>query len=169
MIQIVVIGTGLGGMSVAYELRHTLGSGPAITVVGEEDRFSFTPSNPWVAVGWRKPDQIQFPAAVHLAKKDIAFEGAGAERVEPAENRVLLRDGRHLAYDYLVIATGPRLAFDEVPGLGPETGFTQSVCTTRHASAAYDAYLAFRSEEHTSELQSLMRISYDVFCLTKKK
>src|SRR3546814_9237932 len=26
-----------------------------------------------------------------------------------------------------------------------------------------------RSEEHTSELQSLMRISYDVFCLTKKK
>src|SRR3546814_20846180 len=32
---------------------------------------------------------------------------------------------------------------DEVPGLGPETGFTQSVCTTRHASAAYDAYLAF--------------------------
>src|SRR3546814_1298488 len=26
----------------------------------------------------------------------------------------------------------------------------------------------FRSEEHTSELQSLMRISYAVFCLTKK-
>src|SRR3546814_9403768 len=29
--------------------------------------------------------------------------------------------------------------------------------------------LARRSEEHTSELQSLMRISYAVFCLTKKK
>src|SRR3546814_1546857 len=28
---------------------------------------------------------------------------------------------------------------------------------------------AFRSEEHTSELQSLMRISYAVFCLKKKK
>src|SRR3546814_9216378 len=28
---------------------------------------------------------------------------------------------------------------------------------------------ALRSEEHTSELQSLMRISYAVFCLTKKK
>src|SRR3546814_10061214 len=28
--------------------------------------------------------------------------------------------------------------------------------------------LAARSEEHTSELQSLMRISYDVFCLKKK-
>src|SRR3546814_1141462 len=31
------------------------------------------------------------------------------------------------------------------------------------------AVLAFRSEEHTSELQSLMRISYAVFCLKKKK
>src|SRR3546814_6400097 len=29
--------------------------------------------------------------------------------------------------------------------------------------------LEARSEEHTSELQSLMRISYDVFCLTKKQ
>src|SRR3546814_3855548 len=31
------------------------------------------------------------------------------------------------------------------------------------------ALTAFRSEEHTSELQSLMRISYAVFCLKKKK
>src|SRR3546814_2257632 len=35
---------------------------------------------------------------------------------------------------------------------------------TRSASIA-----AIRSEEHTSELQSLMRISYAVFCLKKKK
>src|SRR3546814_9185471 len=31
------------------------------------------------------------------------------------------------------------------------------------------AWLSIRSEEHTSELQSLMRISYAVFCLKKKK
>src|SRR3546814_6125251 len=35
--------------------------------------------------------------------------------------------------------------------------------------AALDAARGARSEEHTSELQSLMRISYAVFCLTKKK
>src|SRR3546814_7094900 len=32
-----------------------------------------------------------------------------------------------------------------------------------------EALTGFRSEEHTSELQSLMRISYAVFCLKKKK
>src|SRR3546814_4117630 len=36
-------------------------------------------------------------------------------------------------------------------------------------SAAAIAMEEFRSEEHTSELQSLMRISYAVFCLQKKK
>src|SRR3546814_11833907 len=34
---------------------------------------------------------------------------------------------------------------------------------------AYRRAVRFRSEEHTSELQSLMRISYAVFCLKKKK
>src|SRR3546814_6365267 len=34
---------------------------------------------------------------------------------------------------------------------------------------ASDALAVYRSEEHTSELQSLMRISYAVFCLKKKK
>src|SRR3546814_6103716 len=38
---------------------------------------------------------------------------------------------------------------------------------TTQAVAAKTA--TFRSEEHTSELQSLMRISYAVFCLKKKK
>src|SRR3546814_7652070 len=37
------------------------------------------------------------------------------------------------------------------------------------ALPSYDDLLQERSEEHTSELQSLMRISYAVFCLKKKK
>ena len=143
MAHIVVLGAGIGGMSTAYELRGTLGPDPAITVIGDGELFSFTPSNPWVAVGWREPGNVQLPVSAHLARKRIAFESAGAERVEPEADRVLLRDGRHVGYDYLVIATGPRLAFDEVPGLGPEGGFTQSVCTTAHASAAWDAYREF--------------------------
>jgi sulfide:quinone oxidoreductase len=143
MTHIVVLGAGIGGMSVAYELRGALGTDPSITVVGEGELFSFTPSNPWVAVGWREPGEIQVPVREHLAKKKIAFEAVGAERVEPGANRVLLRDGRTLGYDHLVIATGPRLAFDEIPGLGPEDGFTQSICTTPHASAAWDAYQRF--------------------------
>ncbi len=143
MKQIVVLGAGIGGMSVAYELRAALDKQQArITVVGEGKQFSFTPSNPWVAVGWRKPADIQVDAPKYLGKKDIAFEDVGAERVIPESNQILLRDGRTLPYDYLVITTGPRLAFDEVPGLGP-AAFTHSICTTAHASEAWAAYESF--------------------------
>src|SRR3546814_1837067 len=38
-----------------------------------------------------------------------------------------------------------------------------------HPRKVGDAVMVDRSEEHTSELQSLMRISYAVFCLKKKK
>src|SRR3546814_6939022 len=37
-----------------------------------------------------------------------------------------------------------------------------------HVAARIGHHLAVRSEEHTSELQSLMRISYAVFCLTQQ-
>jgi sulfide:quinone oxidoreductase len=50
--------------------------------------------------------------------------------------------GSFLDYDFLVIATGPRLAFEEVEGLGPD-GHTQSVCHVDHAVAAGRAWEAF--------------------------
>jgi len=139
---ILVLGAGIGGMSVAYELRALLGKEHAVSVVGDGELFSFTPSNPWVAVGWRQPADIQISVRSYLARQGIAFEAAGAAEVVPAENHLRLRDGRRLDYDYLVIATGPRLAFDEVPGLGPEA-HTHSICTTDHAESAWLAYQEF--------------------------
>src|SRR3546814_6979556 len=44
-----------------------------------------------------------------------------------------------------------------------------ALAAPQDVDAAVQAARAARSEEHTSELQSLMRISYAVFCLKKKK
>src|SRR3546814_7614029 len=46
---------------------------------------------------------------------------------------------------------------------------TRSTFVLLIASSACEQQFTVRSEEHTSELQSLMRISYAVFCLKKKK
>jgi sulfide:quinone oxidoreductase len=142
MATIVVLGAGIGGMSLAYELRQRLGGGHRITVIGDGPRFSFTPSNPWVAVGWRKAADIGIEAAPALAKHGIEFVGEAAARVHPGENLVETVTGRSFAYVYLAITTGPRLAFDEIPGLGPD-GHTQSVCTTPHAEQAWAQYEKF--------------------------
>src|SRR3546814_10342689 len=50
---------------------------------------------------------------------------------------------------------------------GTRKVFQCSAC--RHQASLIAGTLLQRSEEHTSELQSLMRISYAVFCLKKKK
>jgi sulfide:quinone oxidoreductase len=143
MANVIVLGAGLGGMAAAYEIRAAIGKDHAITVVGENAYFNFTPSNPWLAIGWRKAADIRIDAAPVLKKHAIEFIDTAAEAVMPAQNQLKLIDGRVLDYDYLVIATGPRLAFDEVPGLGPSPGFTQSICTGPHAESAWHAYEEF--------------------------
>jgi len=142
MAHVIVLGAGLGGMPAAYELRAALGKDHKVTVVNRGENFHFVPSNPWVAVDWRKRSDIEFGAGQYLARKGIDFIPVGAKRLHPGENRLDLEDGRSLAYDYLVIATGPKLAFEEVPGLGPD-GHTQSICHVDHAVLAGAAWQRF--------------------------
>ena len=127
MTSIIVLGAGIGGVPMAFELKEQLGRKADVTVVSESDYFQFVPSNPWVAVGWRKPDEVKVHLPSVFKKLGIGFTSVGAKRVRPNENLIELNDGSTLSYDYLVIATGPRLAFDEVEGMGPG-GHTQSIC-----------------------------------------
>jgi sulfide:quinone oxidoreductase len=126
-------------MPAAYELRETLGKDHRITVINALDHFQFVPSNPWLAVGWRKRDDITFPLAPPLNSKGIDFIAASVNRIDAAGNRLELDDGKSVEYDFLVITTGPKLAFEEVTGSGPE-GHTLSVCTVDHAEKAYASY-----------------------------
>src|SRR3546814_10205366 len=76
--------------------------------------------------------------------------------------------GDHGAGLDIAVVEGPHgnLEFARVVDIGVANGrFLQH----RHYRREGIGCPAERSEEHTSELQSLMRISYDVFCLKKKK
>jgi len=140
--HIVILGAGIGGLPMAYEMRERARAGDKITVISNNSKFHFVPSNPWVAVDWRKRDDIEIELAPVLTKKKIDFIGVAARRVHPEKNQVELDDGRKIDYDYLVIATGPKLAFDEVEGLGPK-GHTQSICHVDHAVEAEKGWQEF--------------------------
>ncbi len=139
MAHIIILGAGTGGMPAAYELRNLLDKSHTITVINAVDYFQFVPSNPWVAVGWREREAITFPIRPYLEKKNIDFIAQPVARINAEQSSVDLADGRQISYDYLVITTGPKLAFDEVPGAGP-SGFTHSICSIDHAETAYTAY-----------------------------
>src|SRR3546814_9716400 len=74
-----------------------------------------------------------------------------------AVDRLLRAQFRHAAHRTLVLRSGKDDQFD--------IGLVQESVAVAGAHQERDAA---RSEEHTSELQSLMRISYAVFCLKKK-
>src|SRR3546814_20623960 len=72
---------------------------------------------------------------------------------------------------YTTLFRSRTTAADAEPSLAQGAGreiFASRFCFTSRASKACGLSSGFRSEEHTSELQSLMRISYAVFCLKKK-
>jgi sulfide:quinone oxidoreductase len=143
MAHIIVLGAGTGGMPAAYELREKLGSEHRVTVVNAVDYFQFVPSNPWLAVGWRQRSGITFPIAPALKRRKIEFIAQPVSKIDAAQNRLELANGSSLAYDYLLIATGPKLSFAEVPGSGPDGGHTQSICTVDHAEKTWAAYQEF--------------------------
>lgn len=142
MATIAILGAGLGGVLAAYEVKGEARSSDRVVLVSKGDTYHFVPSNPWVAVNWREREAIEVKLPPVMNRKGIEFIATGAKRVHPKENRVELNDGASLAYDYLVIATGPDLAFDEIEGLGPDR-FTQSICHVDHAERAAAAFDLF--------------------------
>jgi sulfide:quinone oxidoreductase len=134
MSTIVVLGGGIGGLSAAFELKDELGDSHEIILVSDQEHFEFTPSNPWVAVQWRKPEAIRLNLKELMPRHGIGFIGTAVKKVQPESHNLLLENDERVPYNYLVIASGPRLAFDEIPGLGPHGGYTHSVCKTDHAA-----------------------------------
>ena len=103
MAHIVVLGAGLGGMPMAYEMRELAHKGDRVTVVSNNPRFHFVPSNPWVAVNWRRRADIELDAGAVLKRKGIDFVPVGASRVHPAENRIELGDGNTIGKGEILV------------------------------------------------------------------
>ena len=135
MADIVIMGAGLSGALMAYEMKAQMRREDRLTVVTKDPLYHFVPSNPWVPVGWRKREALQVDLSPAFAKRGIGFKPSPVTKLSPKDNVIETADGGSLKYDYLIIATGPELAFDEVEGLGPD-GFTSSVCHIDHAEKA---------------------------------
>lgn len=142
MVHVVVIGASTGGLPFTYEIRKKLDKKHKVTVISNNPEFNFIPSNPWLAVGWRKTSDISFPLKEKLNKKNIELILGEATEINPNKNQVVVDKNKIVDYDYLVLATGPALAFDEVKGLGPDKN-SVSICTTAHADEARKKWEAF--------------------------
>lgn len=138
----VVIGGSFAGLTAAYALKRSLGSNVDVTVLARQKQFVFIPSLIWVLPGKRSADQVAFDLKPRLEAKGIRFLEARVDSIDP-KTKTLETDQGQFGYDYLILATGPKLEWDAIPGLGPQGGYTHSVCSLPEALEAHDAFQEF--------------------------
>src|SRR3546814_8735435 len=113
-----------------------------------------------------RPQGMQHLLLVQV--KQPAYGDCRGERAGSAGGmkNLVVRSAQEFAYAYADLVAGHR---------GGQQVFARASQRLRHGDSRREdhggrmKHRSVRSEEHTSELQSLMRISYAVFCLKKKK
>src|SRR3546814_179436 len=124
--------------------------------------------------GTRHLDIHKYQIGCHAANKPYPlFSGTGLSHHgnvgEPVKHLPEVFPVIDFIFDYQCIDHWINLGkFRQIPATGSPPGYPLPFRMHRPGPGSPGAYLP-RSEEHTSELQSLMRISYDDFCLKKKK
>ena len=112
MRKLVVLGSGTAGTMIVNKLRRRLDRHEwSITVVDRDDEHHYQPAYLFVPFGGYTRDQVVRSRHTFLPD-GVDFVLGSVDKVVPEENAVLLEDGRRIAYDQLVIASGttPRRA-----------------------------------------------------------
>jgi len=126
-----------------------LGKEHEVIVVTPNANWNWIPSNIWVGVGKMPVKKVLFPLEPLYKRKGIKFNQAlavainpegGDGHTRPFVTATSTRPGSEgeeiqIEYDFLINCTGPKLNFGATPGLGPDNGYTHSVCTAPHAAA----------------------------------
>ena len=120
MKKLVILGAGTAGTIMLNKLTPVLDRDEwQITIVDQHETHYYQPGFLFIPFGIYGPQDVIKP------KRDFFPSGADVvfseiDKIEAENNRILLKDGKVLAYDYLIIATGSKIAPAEIEGLeGP--------------------------------------------------
>jgi NADH dehydrogenase FAD-containing subunit len=114
--RITILGAGFAGLETAFLLRMRLRDRADLTLVSEQEAFTFRPNTIYVPFG-ADPDDLVVDLAKPFHRRHVEFVQGSVTGVEPDAHEVRLDDGRTVAYDKLVIATGAAMRPEEIPGL----------------------------------------------------
>jgi sulfide:quinone oxidoreductase len=115
MATVVILGAGVGGLSVADELRNRLSDSDKVQLVDRSEEQRLGLSLLWVMRGWRGPDEIVVRPSV-INRPGIEFLPEQVTSIDLTDRKVATTR-RELAYDALVVALGSDRRTASVPGL----------------------------------------------------
>ena len=172
MSKIVILGAGISGHTAAAHLRRKLGKEHEVLVVSPNRNYQWVPSNIWVGIGRMKPEQLIFPLEPLYKKKGIGYKQAKVVSFHPEGNKTEKKPfvtveyvfganqgiNENITYDYLINATGPKLAFNMTEGLNPGHNKAYSVCTYDHAEHAWEGLKEIINQLKTSDKKAKILI-----------
>ena len=127
MKNLLVLGGGSAGTMVVNKLRKKLPKDLwEITVIDQDTEHIYQPGLLLMPFGTYEPEQL-VKKREKFFPKGVDFIQAGIEKVDPLANKVYLENGREVAYDYLVIATGTSPRPDQTPGMSDPALWYKSV------------------------------------------
>lgn len=120
MKNLLILGAGSAGTMMANHLTGKLPQEWKITMVDQREKHYYQPGFLFLPFRIYEPKDC-FKSITEYIPKGIEYIQQGIEQIKGNENKVILGDGTSIAYDLLIIATGSRIAPEEVEGMsGPE-------------------------------------------------
>ncbi len=117
MRKILILGAGTGGTMMANHLARKLDRKQwKITVVDEHHTHYYQPGFLFIPFGIYQPEDVIREKAAFLPES-VEFVQAAVETIQPAKSQVLLKNGQTLDYHLLIIATGVKIAPEQIAGL----------------------------------------------------
>jgi sulfide:quinone oxidoreductase len=170
MSKVLVLGAGVSGHTAALTLRRKLSKEHEVIVVSPNSKYQWIPSNIWVGIGRMNTQQVTFPLAPVYKRSNITFHQAKALSIHPEGNTENNKpfvsieytetdragEKTDVNYDYLINATGPKLKFEATEGLGPEIGYSNSVCTYQHATDTWENLQKVMKKMEEGEEQTIV-------------
>ncbi len=143
--NVVVIGGGPGGLSVAARLRHE-DPALAVTIIEPADTHYYQPMWTFVGGGVFPKERSARPMSEVIPGGVEWIRDAAAE-FRPEQNIVVTADGRRVGYDFLVVAPGIQINWQQIPGLAESLG-RDGVCSNYSydfVNATWEALQRFRA------------------------
>jgi len=148
MDHVVIVGGGVGGTLTANllvrKLRRRIRDGSAmVTVVDETGTHTYQPGFMYLAMGGERAGNLHRPER-SLLDAEVELIVGTVDRVDEGAQALVLRDGRVIAYDYLVLASGCRIVPDTIEHFDPEAQHFYTPQAAARLRAALDAFTGGR-------------------------
>lgn len=115
-VTVVVVGAGLAGLAAINRLSKQLPNAKLI-LIDHNTTHRYQPGYTLLATGiWQSVDKV-LNDNTSLVPKDVNWIQSNVQAFEPDQNQIVTEAGETIKYDFLVVATGLRLGYEQIQGL----------------------------------------------------